>query len=82
MDDKLTQSLVRAAAGLFIVATVGTGLYFGWGFVSRKMAGRYCANVDVPARCPADAFGRSDCSQQDKLSVFQECMAERGHFFR
>ena len=75
--DSTTKNLVRAAAGLIIVATVGALLFVGFRHLSKKASGNYCANVDVPARCPGDV-----CSQQDKLAVFSECMAERGHAFR
>ena len=78
MDDKLTRTLVRTASGLFIVAVVGTAGYFAWRHVAKGMAGRYCAQVDVPARCPEGA----ECSQQMKLAVFADCMAEKGFPFR
>ena len=76
MQDPLTKNLVRVAAGIFIAGALGTGLFFAGRHVSRKMSANYCANVDVPDRCPGDV-----CSHQDKLNVFRDCMAERGHFF-
>lgn len=74
MDDKLTKYLVRIAAGIFILITLGAGAYFAWWHFAYQQALKECT-----MGVSADTLR---ILEEIKAHSASDCMARKGFHAR